>query len=332
MAAVARRRLDLLAAELAGLRDELPEEHPHDGPSAAGPEEGAARGAAASAARSTPAGAPPAAGTATFSRPGRHARRPVAATDRAGGWLHDRLPPTLQGRVGLGPGHLVVVVTLVAVALAVTSWWVLRTDGQATLVPSAASASGSAAAAGAGEDDPAESLISPAPSAAAPAEGPLASPIAGGEGSAAAVLVVDVAGKVRRPGIVTLDEGARVVDAIEAAGGARRGVDLTGLNLARLLTDGEQVLVGVPPVGGIAASAASAGAPSGTGGTPSALVNINTASETELEALPGVGPVTASAIVQWRTDNGAFTSVDDLVEVSGIGEKTLADLAPHVTL
>jgi competence protein ComEA len=332
MAAVARRRLDLLAAELAELRDE-PKEDPHDGPSgaAAGPEEGAAR-AAASDARSTPAGAPPASATATFPRPGRHARRPVAATDRAGGWLHDRLPPTLQGRIGLGPGHLVVVATLVAVALAVTSWWVLRADGQATLVPSAASASDSAATADAGGDHPAELLISPAPSAAAPAEGPLASPIAGGASSAAAVLVVDVAGKVRRPGIVTLDVGARVVDAIEAAGGARRGVDLTGLNLARPLTDGEQVLVGVPPVGGVAASAASAGAPAGTGGTPSALVNINTASETELEALPGVGPVTASAIVQWRTDNGAFTSVDDLVEVSGIGEKTLADLAPLVTL
>lgn len=332
MAAVARRRLDLLAAELAGLGDELPEEDPHDGSSGAvvGPGERAAREAAATAARGTPAGAPTAAGTVTSSRPGRHARRPVAGADRVGGWLHDRLPPTLQGRVGLGPGHLVVVATLVAVALAVTSWWVLRADGQATLVPSAAS--GSAATAGAEGDEAAESLISPGPSVALPAEGPLASPVAGGEGAAAGLLVVDVAGKVRRPGIVTLDEGARVVDAIEAAGGARRGVDLTGLNLARLLTDGEQVLVGVPPVPGVAASAASAGAPSGTGGAPSALVNINTASETELEALPGVGPVTAAAIVQWRTDNGAFTSVDDLVEVSGIGEKTLADLAPLVTL
>ena len=134
-------------------------------------------------------------------------------------------------------------------------------------------------------------------------------------------------GKVRRPGIVVLEPGARVVDALDAAGGARRGADLAGLNLARLLVDGEQIVVGVPPPPGPAASAA--GSP---GPDPGALVNLNTASLAELDELPGVGPVTAQAIVDWRTGNGGFRSVDQLLDVDGIGEKTLADLAPLVTV
>jgi competence protein ComEA len=132
---------------------------------------------------------------------------------------------------------------------------------------------------------------------------------------------------VRRPGIATLPLGSRVVDAIEAAGGVRRGVDLTSLNLARILVDGEQILVGVPAPGGVAAPAASA-----AGGAEGQLVNLNTATQTQLEELPGVGPVTAEAILQWRTDNGPFTSVDELLEVSGIGDATLAEIAPFVTL
>jgi competence protein ComEA len=88
------------------------------------------------------------------------------------------------------------------------------------------------------------------------------------------------------------------------------------------------VVVGVPAPAGVAASAASApGA-----GTPGTLVNINTAGQGELETLPGIGPVTAQAILQWRTDNGAFSTVDELMEVSGIGEATLAELAPFVTV
>ena len=157
---------------------------------------------------------------------------------------------------------------------------------------------------------------------------PLAAPTAPTAAPSAPEVVVDVAGKVREPGIVQLPAGSRVVDAVEAAGGARRGVDLSGLNLARVLVDGEQVVVGIPAPAGVAASAASA---PGTG-PPGALVNINTATQTELETLPGIGPVTAQAILQWRTDNGAFSAVDELMEVSGIGEATLADLAPFVTV
>jgi competence protein ComEA len=101
------------------------------------------------------------------------------------------------------------------------------------------------------------------------------------------------------------------------------------VNLARLLTDGEQVLIGVGPAGGPAAGAATSASPGGTSGP---LVNLNTADQTALETLPGVGPVTAQAILQWRTEHGGFTSVDELLEVSGIGDATLAKIAPYVTL
>jgi competence protein ComEA len=172
------------------------------------------------------------------------------------------------------------------------------------------------------------------PDAAASPE-PLVTPVADpSEGAAAdgepVVVVVDVAGKVRHPGIATLPVGSRVVDAIEAAGGVRHGVDLTTLNLARVLVDGEQILVGIRAPGGVAASAASAGGT--TSGGVDLMVNINAATQSELEELPGVGPVTAAAILQWRQDNGPFSAVDELLEVSGIGEATLAEMAPFVTL
>ena len=140
-------------------------------------------------------------------------------------------------------------------------------------------------------------------------------------------VTVDVAGKVRRPGIAVLDSGSRVVDALKAAGGARSGVDLSGLNLARVLVDGEQILVGEPAPVGLAASAVpSAGAPGGP------LVNLNTASQGELEALPEVGPVTAQAILTWREAHGGFTAVSELLEVDGIGDATLATITPFVTV
>ena len=145
-------------------------------------------------------------------------------------------------------------------------------------------------------------------------------------------MTVDVAGKVRRPGVTTLPAGSRVIDALRRAGGARVGVDLTGLNLARVLVDGEQIIVGrvrraAAPPGGLAGSASTT-APPATG----ALVNLNTATAEQLDTLPGVGPVTAQKILQWRAAHGAFSAVDELLEVDGIGEKTLADLAPLVTL
>jgi competence protein ComEA len=120
-----------------------------------------------------------------------------------------------------------------------------------------------------------------------------------------------------------------VVDALEAAGGPRPGVDLTGLNLARVLVDGEQVVVGVAAPSGAAADAVP---PSGGPSGPATLVNLNTATEAELDNLPDVGPVTAASILQWRDQHGGFTSVDELLEVDGIGEVTLGKLAPYVTV
>jgi competence protein ComEA len=139
-------------------------------------------------------------------------------------------------------------------------------------------------------------------------------------------VTVDVAGKVRRPGIAVLDAGSRVADALEAAGGARAGVDLTGLNLARVLVDGEQILVGVSPPTGVAASVSAGTSP------VTSLVDINTADQVALESLPDVGPVTAQSILAWRSEHGSFTSVDQLLDVDGIGEATLAKLVPYVTL
>jgi len=137
-------------------------------------------------------------------------------------------------------------------------------------------------------------------------------------------ILVDVAGWVRRPGVYEFHDGDRVIDAIEAAGGARRGAALDALNLAAPLADGTQILVprrqASGPVGSV-----------GSGATPS-KVNINAASAAELEALPGVGEVIAQRIVDYRTANGPFGSVDDLLDVSGIGEVTLENIRDLVTV
>lgn len=142
-------------------------------------------------------------------------------------------------------------------------------------------------------------------------------------------VVVDVAGAVARPGVVTLDAGSRVTDAIDQAGGALDDADLERLNLARVLVDGEQVLV--PRVG---ESGAAAGG-SGTGGSAVAAdgrINVNRADATALEALPGVGPVLAQRIVEFRDRNGPFASVDGLDAVKGVGPSVLEGLADAATV
>ena len=140
-------------------------------------------------------------------------------------------------------------------------------------------------------------------------------------------VVVDVVGRVRRPGLVTLPAGARVAAAVQAAGGALAGTNLSSINLARVCIDGEQIAVGVP--GAVAAP----GGPVASGATtPAALVDLNTATADQLDALPGVGPVMAQRIIQYRTDHGPFQSVDQLRQVSGIGDAKYADLSPLVTV
>ncbi|MEO3761167.1 ComEA family DNA-binding protein [Mycobacterium sp. B14F4] len=157
--------------------------------------------------------------------------------------------------------------------------------------------------------------------------------------AADAPVVVSVVGLVHEPGLVTLDAGARIADALEAAGGPLDGADLVGLNMARRVADGEQVVVGIaaPPgepvtmgssVSGGTAAASPPQAPASTGGdaAPAGLVNLNTATVDELDTLPGIGPVTAAAIVAWRDANGQFTSVEQLGDVDGIGPARLEKL------
>lgn len=147
--------------------------------------------------------------------------------------------------------------------------------------------------------------------------------------SSAAEVYVDVDGAVVRPGVYRLKDGARVSQAIDAAGGLTAEADVTGLNRASKITDGQKVYV--PTVGEQQAAAAVGGAESSAAMTPGAgsssgLVNINTASAAELQTLSGIGPSMAQSIIDERTKNGAFASVDDLMRVSGIGEKKLAKI------
>ncbi len=158
-------------------------------------------------------------------------------------------------------------------------------------------------------------------------------------------VVVSVVGLVHTPGLVTLAPGARIADALKAAGGTTDGADTLGLNMARQVDDGEQIVVGIAPVKGqppvLGSSVSSGTAASGAPGTVShpdrpnkpahgAVVNLNTATVQQLDALPGVGPVTAAAIVAWRDANGKFTRVDQLAEVDGIGPGRLEKLRPLV--
>lgn len=156
-----------------------------------------------------------------------------------------------------------------------------------------------------------------------------------------AELVVSVVGLVGRAGLVRLPPGARVADAISAAGGALDGADLAGLNLAQRLSDGDQVRVGAagpgapPPGSATISGGAGSPAPAGAGDsapTAGSPVDLNAATEADLDALPGVGPVTATAIIAWRETNGRFTDVAQLAEVDGIGPARLARLRELVTV
>ena len=163
------------------------------------------------------------------------------------------------------------------------------------------------------------------PAAAAPSTGAAASAAPSPSGPP---IIVDVTGWVHEPGVYEFAQGERVIDAVERAGGARNGADLSVLNLAAPLTDGTQVVV--PKQG--AAAAGTVPGETGGGTTTSGLININTASATEFETLSGIGEVLAGAIVDYRTENGPFASVDDLESVSGIGPATLEEIRDQVTV
>jgi competence protein ComEA len=208
------------------------------------------------------------------------------------------LPPARFSRM-----HLAVVTVLVLVGLVAAGWALLRsrpvqiTGPPAVVAVSTPEATGRPPTAG-----------SPTP----------------------ATIVVHVAGAVRRPGLVRLGDRSRVQDAIDAAGGLTKAARPGDLNLAQVLSDGQQVLIGTArhPVAEVRQDS---GSPPANGGSmPAGGIDLNRASATELEQLPGIGPVTAASIVGWRQQRGRFGSVVELQQVDGIGPKTYARIAPYV--
>ncbi|WTK96909.1 ComEA family DNA-binding protein [Streptomyces sp. NBC_01508] len=244
---------------------------------------------------------------------------PPGTGERPGGrrervWLavRERLPLWVQLRCGLEPKTLgaLAVVLVVAAVLAAQHFW----SGRPQPVSAPETVRAEVAATGpAGEPGP--SSGAPPPAAASPA----------------GRVVVDVSGKVRSPGVHRLPAGSRVTDALRAAGGVRPGADLSGLNRARVLMDGEQVVVGGPAPAGQAAPGGGAAGPGAGGAAPAgAPVSLGTATVEQLDTLPGVGPVLAQHIVDYRTRHGGFRSVDELREVNGIGDRRFADIEPRV--
>ncbi|ANS65188.1 DNA-binding protein [Streptomyces lincolnensis] len=236
--------------------------------------------------------------------------------------LRERMPVWLQTRCGLERRGVLAlsVLLVVAAAFAVLHFWSGRTE--AVSAPEVVRAV-----------RPYEEKGHGATAVPGGSVGPPGAP--GGGATAGAEIVVDVSGKVREPGVHRLPAGSRVTDALRAAGGVKSGTNTDGLNRARFLVDGEQVVVGgpaavaAPGVAGTAVGGASgvggSGGPAG-GVAPAAPVSLNTATVDQLDTLPGVGPVLAQHILDYRTQHGGFRSVDELREVNGIGDRRFADL------
>ena len=208
---------------------------------------------------------------------------------------------------------------------------------------------------GGGTDEPGVSIVTGAPTAGTPgppgtASAPAsAAPAASGSPSPSPdVAVLYVVGAVEHAGVVRVAADARVTDALTAAGGAAADADLSRLNLARPVVDGERLYVPrngeaevpaeLPPGGGAGAGAGAGGSGSGAdgagggAGAAAQVVDLNTADATALETLPGIGPALAERILAWRDEHGGFRSVEDLLEVSGIGEGRFAELQDRVTV
>ena len=250
----------------------------------------------------------------------------LAPSDRS--WSESDVRPLRSHRAGAAPGGLrsarldpgrrgaVALVVAALLAALVAAAVVLAGRPREVTVPDAGPAPPQVVAPGV-----------PLPGAA-PAGPSAAPPTATGE------VVVAVAGRVQRPGLVRLPAGSRVDDAVRAAGGPLPGTDAGLLNLARRLVDGEQVLVGVdPPPGSAPVAGAAPGAPAPAGAGPAGAagpLDLNTATAGDLDGLPGIGPVLAQRIVDWRTEHGRFASVEQLREVTGIGESKYADLEDRV--
>lgn len=233
-------------------------------------------------------------------------------------------PATSEAASGAGRGlrrlpftrrHLVIVAVIATVAFVLAGWFLL----QARAVPIDPA------------DPPKVEVSSAVPDPSVSSSAASASPTP--------QIKVHVTGAVRRPQVVTTAEGARVGEVIDAAGGTTKGAVIGQLNLAQQVRDGQQVFVSTSEdepseVRDPAAADGSPGAPdpgSSTGtGAGGGQLDLNTATAAQLEALPGVGPVTAQNILAWREEHGRFSSVAELQEVDGIGPKTYARLAPHL--
>ncbi|WP_104524761.1 ComEA family DNA-binding protein [Blastococcus atacamensis] len=167
-------------------------------------------------------------------------------------------------------------------------------------------------------------VVEPAPDAAPTSAGPSSTAV-GEVAETSPTVVVSVVGQVARPGLVTLPAGARVADALAAAGGLVPGADASAVNLAAPVGDGEQIAVGLP-------APAPGAVPGGAAPPAGGRVNLNTAGVAELDALPGIGPVLAQRIVDRRSQDGPFRSVEELDDVPGIGPTIAAELAELVSV
>ncbi|MFG3123172.1 helix-hairpin-helix domain-containing protein [Streptomyces sp. NPDC048201] len=230
--------------------------------------------------------------------------------ERAGLALRDRVPLWVQARCGVERRSVLALAVLLvlAAALAAQHFWTGRTQNVS-----------------------APQVVREAPVRVKAREAGDGSGSAATPGSPGAQIVVDVGGKVRDPGIRRLPSGSRVADALKAAGGVRPGVRAEGLNRARFLVDGEQIVVGasgvpVPAGPGVAGSGAAVHA----GGGSAVPVSLGTATVEQLDTLPGVGPVLAQRIIDYRTRHGGFRSVDELRQVDGIGDRRFSDLRARV--
>lgn len=246
-----------------------------------------------------------------------------------GGSWRERLGAVVPVRIDPGRRATLAMAAAVIVAAVITAAWVMSSRPRPVALSSATTHTASSSVANStnlpGTDLPGTVPLSPGSSAPGAAAAVAVSPTAGVD------VVVDVAGRVRRPGLYHLPAGSRIDDALTAAGGVRRGVDLTALNLAALLADGQQIVVG-PHAQVVGAPPDAATAPDGGAATSTGPVSLNAATLEQLETLPRIGPVTAQKILDYRAAHGNFTAIDQLKDVSGIGDVTFAGLAPLVTL